>query len=270
MILLFLKDQRIMETRYQYLLFVQFLGFRFRGWQHQPGQQTVEGMLKKTLKYILPGTSIKLLASGRTDAKVSARSLPVSLILPSEITNSDSFLNDLNANLPPDIRVNHIEAMPFDFNVIKDVVAKEYHYYFSNEADFHPNASPFIGYFRDPLNIPRMREAAPLFEGTHHFEAFCSRPGSKSNFERTISRSKLELNTYLTAPFLPETTYAYLVKGSGFLRYQIRMMLGALVMLGRDEIHEDDILAALEGNPTRPITTIAPGSGLLLHQVFYK
>ena len=270
MYLLFWKIRWIMQTRYQYLLFVQFLGFRFRGWQHQPGQQTVEGMLKKTLKFLLPNTPVKLLASGRTDAKVSARALPVSLIVHSEISEPESFLDDLNNNLPPDIRVNHIEAVPFEFNVIQDVVSKEYHYYFSNEPDFHPNASPFIGYFRKPLNIPRMREAAPLFEGTHHFEAFCSRPGSKAHFERTILQSKIELNTYLTAPFLPETTYAFLVRGSGFLRYQIRMMLGALVMLGRDEIHEDDIQAALEGNPTHPITTIAPGSGLLLHQVFYK
>ena len=259
-----------METRHQYLLYIQFLGFRFRGWQHQPGQQTVEGMLKKTLKFVLPATSIKLLASGRTDAKVSARALPVSLIVQQAIPDEDTFLEELNANLPPDIRVRHLEAVPFSFNVIQDVVAKEYHYYFSNEPDFHPNAAPFIGYFREPMNIPRMREAATLFEGTHHFEAFCSRPGSKANFERTIALCKIELNTYLTAPFLPETTYAFLVKGSGFLRYQIRMMLGALVMLGRDEIHEDDILAALAGQPTRPITTIAPGSGLVLHQVTFK
>lgn len=259
-----------MNTRYQYLLHVQFLGFRFRGWQHQPGQQTVEGMLKKTLKFVLPGTSVKVLASGRTDAKVSARSLPVSLIVQSEIVDIQSFLDVLNANLPPDIRVNHVEAVPMDFNVIQDVVSKEYHYYFSNEPDFHPFASPFIGYFREPLNIPRMREAAPFFEGTHNFEAFCSRPGNKASFERTVLRSKIELNTYLTAPFLPETTYAFLVDGSGFLRYQIRMMLGALVMLGRDEIHEEDILSALAGKPTQPITTIAPGSGLVLHQVSYK
>ena len=259
-----------METRYKYLLHVQFLGFRFRGWQHQPGQQTVEGMLKKTLKFVLPGTSVKVLASGRTDAKVSARALPVSLILQTAISDSASFLDELNANLPPDIRVNVVEEVPFEFNVIQDVISKEYHYYFSNEPEFHPNAAPYIGYFREPLNIPRMREAAPLFEGTHHFEAFCSRPGAKSNFERTITQSKIELNTYLTAPFFPETTYAYLVRGSGFLRYQIRMMLGGLVMLGRDQIHEDDILAALEGKPTQPITTIAPGSGLVLHQVSYK
>ena len=259
-----------METRHQYLLYVEFLGFRFRGWQHQPGQQTVEGMLKKTLKFVLPGTPVKLLASGRTDAKVSARALPVSLIVYNEIINTDAFLEELNANLPPDIRVNHLEAVPFDFNVIQDVVSKEYHYYFSNESDFHPNASPFIGYFPEPLNIQRMREAAPIFEGTHHFKAFCSRPTSKANFERTITRSKIELNTYFNAPFIPETTYAYLVQGSGFLRYQIRMMLGALVMLGRDEIHEDDLLAALDGNPTLPITTVAPGSGLVLHQVSYK
>lgn len=227
-------------------------------------------MLKKTLKFVLPGTSIKVLASGRTDAKVSARSLPVSLFHHGDIGDHDAFLENLNANLPPDIRVKHIEAVPDDFNVIQDVRSKEYHYYFTNEPDFHPYNAPFIGYFRRPMNIGRMREAADIFEGTHHFKAFCSRSGSKANFERTITRSKIEVNTYLSTPFMPETSYVYLVEGNGFLRYQVRMMMGALAMLGRDEIHENDILSALEGNPAPPITTIAPGSGLVLHQVNYK
>ena len=226
-------------------------------------------MLKKTLKFVLPGTSIKVLASGRTDAKVSARALPVSLFHNGDIEDPMAFLEKLNANLPPDIRVNHIEAVPDEFNVIQDVRSKEYHYYFTNDSDFHPYSAPFIGYFRRPVNIARMREAADLFEGTHHFEAFCSRSGSKANFERTITRSKIEVNTYLSTPFMPETTYVYLVEGSGFLRYQVRMMLGALVMLGRGEIHEKDIISALEGKIAPPITTIAPGSGLVLHQVNY-
>ena len=227
-------------------------------------------MLKKTLKFVLPGTSIKVLASGRTDAKVSARALPVSLFHYENIGDLAAFLERLNANLPPDIRVNHIEAVPDDFNVIQDVHSKEYHYYFTNEPDFHPYSAPFIGYFRKPMNIARMREASDLFEGTHHFEAFCSRSNRKANFERTITQSKIEVNTYLSAPYMPDSTYVYLVEGNGFLRYQVRMMMGALVMLGRGEIHEEDIVSALKGNPAPPITTIAPGSGLVLHQVNYK
>ena len=41
------------SQRFYYLVKLQFLGFRFSGWQKQPGQKTVEQMLQKTLKFIL-------------------------------------------------------------------------------------------------------------------------------------------------------------------------------------------------------------------------
>ncbi|NND16857.1 MAG: tRNA pseudouridine(38-40) synthase TruA [Eudoraea sp.] len=260
-----------MKTAHQYLLHIQFLGFRFRGWQHQPGQQTVEGMLKKTLKFVLPGKPVKMLASGRTDAKVSAEALPVSLFLTDTLPMSEEdFMKEVNQNLPPDIRMLTIQEVSQDFNVIQDVIWKEYHYYFSNERSFHPYAAPFIGYFREPLDIGRMREAASLFEGTHSFESFCSRPGGKASFERTVRLSKIEVNTYLTVPHMPESSYAYMIRSKGFLRYQVRMMMGAMVMLGRGEIHETDIVKALSGEEQVPITTVAPASGLVLREVSYK
>lgn len=260
-----------MKPNYQYLLHIQFLGFRFRGWQHQPGRQTVEGMLKKTLKFVLPGMPIKVLASGRTDAKVSAEALPVSLYLREALPmDEDAFTQEVNRNLPPDIRILTVREVDQEFNVIQDVVWKEYHYYFSNEPGFHPYAAPFIGYFHEPVDIGRMREAAPLFEGTHTFESFCSRPGGKASFKRSVGLSKIEINTYQSAPHMPENTYAYIVRSNGFLRYQVRMMVGALVMLGRGELHETDIIKALNGEAQLAITTVAPASGLVLKEVSYK
>jgi tRNA pseudouridine38-40 synthase len=69
---------------------------------------------------------------------------------------------------------------------------------------------------------------------------------------------------------MPESSYAYIVRSNGFLRYQVRMMVGALVMLGRSEIHETDILKALKGEEQVAITTVAPASGLVLKEVSYK
>jgi tRNA pseudouridine38-40 synthase len=51
---------------------IQYLGYRLHGWQRQPNFKTVEGLIKKTLKFVLPDTKIKILGSSRTDAMVSA------------------------------------------------------------------------------------------------------------------------------------------------------------------------------------------------------
>ena len=80
---------------YRYIFKVQYLGFRYSGWQRQPGQRTIEGMLLKTLKFILPNTAVKILGAGRTDAKVSAADAAFELFTGVEIINTQDFINFL-------------------------------------------------------------------------------------------------------------------------------------------------------------------------------
>ena len=69
------------KQRFYYVVNLQYLGFRFSGWQKQPQQKTIEGMLSKTLKFILPRTNFKILGAGRTDSKVSALDAAFELFL---------------------------------------------------------------------------------------------------------------------------------------------------------------------------------------------
>ncbi|MGB3149310.1 MAG: tRNA pseudouridine(38-40) synthase TruA, partial [Maribacter sp.] len=93
------------KKRFHYMVRLQYLGFRYSGWQIQPGQRTIEGMLVKTLKFILPNTKLKILASGRTDAKVSALDAVFELFIEDRpLQELDAFMNLFNINLPPDIR----------------------------------------------------------------------------------------------------------------------------------------------------------------------
>src|SRR5690606_1427220 len=108
------------KTKYQYLLKIQFLGFRYSGWQSQPGQRTVEGMLLKTLKFVMPGRKFKILGAGRTDAKVSALDAAFELFLEEgPIVDFGRFMKEFNLNLPPDIRVIGMEEVEEGFNIIQ-------------------------------------------------------------------------------------------------------------------------------------------------------
>ena len=62
----------MLQKRFFYLVNVQFLGYRFHGWQKQPNTKTVHLMIDRTLKYILGEQKFKTLGAGRTDAMVSA------------------------------------------------------------------------------------------------------------------------------------------------------------------------------------------------------
>jgi len=59
------------------------------------------------------------------------------------------------------------------------------------------------------------------------------------------------------------------VTADGFLRYMVRAMAGALMAVGRGELDNDEIRAALETG-TRPIAAAtAPACGLTLLSVRY-
>ena len=49
---------------YYYLIEVQYLGFRYHGWAKQPNVKTVQGMINRTLKFILGDLAFKTIQAG--------------------------------------------------------------------------------------------------------------------------------------------------------------------------------------------------------------
>ncbi len=255
------------QSQHSYLIRIQYLGFRYSGWQIQPGQRTIEGMLSKTIMFVLPNEPFKILGSGRTDAKVSALDMAFELFLENKIEDISMFLTLFNQNLPPDIRAISIDPISRKFNVIKDAKTKEYIYLFSSGEKNHPFCAPFLASIQENLDIEIMKKAARLFEGNYNFSNYTVKKKGDSETKRTIRVCELKENKVLTANFFPRTSYALHVEGAGFLRYQIRMIMGALIQLGKGEIGLKDIEASLKENSDQRQTYIAPGSGLLLHRL---
>lgn len=90
------------RKKYFYLIELQYLGFRFHGWQKQPDVLTVEKMVERTLSYILERRRFKVIAAGRTDAKVSVNQTYMELFLEETPLEIDEFFALLNQNLPQD------------------------------------------------------------------------------------------------------------------------------------------------------------------------
>ncbi|SFR46755.1 tRNA pseudouridine38-40 synthase [Robiginitalea myxolifaciens] len=253
----------------KYLLRIAFLGFRYHGWQVQPGQHTLEEKLQKTFRFVLPDHRVSILGAGRTDAKVSAFDFAVQLGCdPDLVEPLESVLERINDNLPQDMMAHSIEPVAGTFNAIRDASEKHYAYYFSFGEKPHPYCAPLLGYFPGPLDIDCMKEAAVLFQGEHDFQAFISsdKPGAN---RRRIVRCEISENTALTASFFPEKSYVMHARGAGFGRYQVRLMMSALVVIGRGEAGLSDLRESLDKGAPWPGKSIAPGSGLhLMHTSF--
>ena len=260
-----------MKGKHIYIIWLQYLGFRYSGWQRQPGQKTVEGMIRKTLKFIRPEEQFKVLGASRTDAKVSALKTALQLISQNRpIEDEEKFINDLNRNLPSDIRILGMEEAGEGINIIKNASDKEYHYLFSFGAKNHPYCAPFMANFLEDLDLPLMKQGASLFEGEHHFHNFTARLQPGTTTLRRISHCRITENKEIQASFFPDNSYLLTVKGDGFMRYQIRMIMGALVLLGKGEVEPEFLSKALQQDQKLNIPFIAPASGLYLKDLELK
>ncbi len=249
-----------------YLIRIEFLGFRYHGWQKQPKFKSVHGMIDKTVEFVLGHANFKTLGCGRTDAKVSADDYAFELFFNDDIM-PEKLLHSFNKNLPSDIRAKSIEMVNSSFNIIQNVKMKEYHYHFSSGEKSHPFNAPFIRDFGKALDMENMKIAAKLFEGTHNFKRYVSKPVPKTVFEREIISSVIEPNTKFTGSLTASNAFVYKVKAKGFLRYQVRLMMGALVEVGRGVWSVDDLKQSLIDYNGTQIKHVAPSSGLTLHKV---
>ncbi|MFN2261374.1 MAG: tRNA pseudouridine(38-40) synthase TruA [Psychroflexus sp.] len=256
--------------RFYYLIQLQYLGFRYHGWQKQPDVLTVEHMLNKTLNYVLQGKRFKVIAAGRTDAMVSANQTYVELFIYEDALNIDTFFPEFNKNLPQDIRALEIEETDANFNIIQHPKMKEYLYFFTIKEKMHPFCAPFMVNIQEELDLEMMKIGAKYFEGKHDFYSYTFRPNPETKTEGEIIACELKENDIYTANFFPEKSYVLKVQGEGFKRQQIRLMMGALIDLGRHKIDLDFLKQTIDGTNRIKLEHIAQASGLILNEVKLK
>ena len=187
-----------------------------------------------------------------------------------ELEDLEAFLELFNFNLPQDIRALAIEEVDAKFNIIQHSKIKEYVYLFTFGQKCHPFCAPIMTTILDDLNIDIMKQGAKLFQGTHNFKPYCYRATDNGIYVRTIDYCELVENKMFTANYFPEKSFTLIVRGKGFGRNQIRLMMGALIKLGRGEINLDFIESSLQPESNEVMDYIAPASGLILNRVIFE
>lgn len=255
--------------KHTYLFYVQYLGLRYAGWQKQEGVRTIQGTLERTFRHSLGDERFKILGAGRTDAGVSANRAAFELFSQIPI-NLDSVCDQTNQYLPTDIRLLEVREVGKDFNIIHDVAWKEYRYNLAFGEKFHPFAGGYLSYFAGNPDIDLMQEGLALLQGTHDFRRFCSVDKITDNYVRTILETSFSKHPQAGIGYVPEESYTIGFKGKGFLRYQIRIMVGALVDLGMGKLSLVEFEKALLGTENGPIAIQAPPYGLVLENVVFS
>src|SRR5258705_8599449 len=108
-------------------LLVAYDGTAFHGWQTQPGQRTVQGVIEEALENVLDGERPRITGAGRTDAGVHARGQVASLRCDSPLP-ARAFAPLLNRRLPPDVRIRRAAEAAPDFHARHSARARAYAY----------------------------------------------------------------------------------------------------------------------------------------------
>ena len=242
----------------RFLIKFSYDGSSYCGLQSQKKNNSVQEMLEYALKKINNNHEVALVSAGRTDKKVHALCQYAHADIGVNITEY-KLKRALNSNLPDDIHVIETKIVPDDFHARYNVIQKEYKYYI-NMGEYNPIERNYVFQYNHQLNINKMEEAIKVFIGTHDFRAFVTENKEKENCVRTITKANIKQgNNKLEITFI----------GDGFLRYQVRNMVGILIRVGEDKIAPKDVEKILESKDRTKSGKTAPAEGLYLVDIKY-
>lgn len=247
---------------HNYKLLIAYDGTLYSGWQKQPNDVSIQGLLEKTLSIILR-SPIQVIGSGRTDTGVHALE-QVAHFKTTLSLDSSRVLASLNGLLPVDIRVLSIEKVPLDFHARYSARGKVYHYYLLSS----PFKDPFNRFYAYrvpyPLALHTLQQAAALFVGTHDFTSFANeayRGSSAKNPVRTLKRlSVLQKEKYICLE----------LEADGFLYKMVRNIVGTLLDICAGKIALERIPEIFRAKDRKKARTSAPAHGLSLAKVHYE
>jgi tRNA pseudouridine38-40 synthase len=242
-------------------LVVAYDGTDFHGWQVQPGLATIQGELERALTGI-EGAPVAVAGSGRTDAGVHAEAQVAACTIYNRIPEANLRMA-LNRLLPRSIRVLEAREAPAEFHPRFDAVGKLYEYRIWREEICPPLLRFGVYHYPYPLDEDRMCALTPLYAGEHDFTAFAA-ADEKDALGQTKVRRVFESMLAREGPLL-----VYRVRGSGFLKHMVRMMVGALIEAGKGNLDEAGLRARLAPGYPGKAGPAVPGRGLHLVRVEY-
>ncbi|CAG7820436.1 unnamed protein product, partial [Allacma fusca] len=200
------------------------------------------------------------------------------------------------------IRIRRIVEVPLDFHCRYSASSRSYCYRLAvckedsvptrNSTRQRPRgALPIRELYgcqlvHQPFDVRRVSEACSVFLGTWNFRTFAhdskdfKQEGiTEEYFVKTLRRfslSKIKPDNFVNH-FDPISNnfdfYDINIEGSGFLRRQVRRIVGSLISYGQGVISYEDILYMLK-NPSpqnwNPKSVVASSHGLFLKSVNYK
>jgi len=242
----------------RYKVTFSYDGTKYNGYQVQPNLRTIQGELEKAVSYLNGQTKTEVTASGRTDKGVHALGQVAHFDLNIEIP-LDKIKRGLNSNLPEDIHIVCVKKVSSNFHARYSSKKKEYVYKI-NLGEYNPIMRNYVYQYNKSLDIENMKEAIKLLEGKHDFTSFVSSEDERENKTRTIYKTDIKVKKDIL-----EISF----QADGFMKYQVRNMVGLLLAVGSGKKQVEDVNKIIEAKDRTKSVKTAPAEGLYLKKVWY-
>ena len=242
-------------------LVLHYDGARFSGWQRQPDQRTVQGVVEQALDRLC-GAPTPALGSGRTDAGVHARGQAVGIRVP-ERWEAPRLRRALNAVLPDDVWIAAAFEMRPEFHARYSATARRYSYYVGTDDAAH---SPFRRRHELPVERSLDREsldrAAATLQGEHGFRAFAVLGTAPAHDDHRCMVRHAAWRDRAGG-------LVFEIEANRFLHHMVRFLVGTMLDVATERRPLSDMTALLGAADNRDVSPPAPPYALFLDRVEY-
>jgi len=236
----------------------EYDGTDFVGWQMQANGRSVQAALAEAVS-IVADAPVDIHGAGRTDAGVHASS-QVAHFDTEAVRSPRQWLLGINSNLPDDVGVRWVAAVPPAFDARRSALWREYSYRIAVRPTRPVIDRRQVWWLREPLDCGAMTAAAAMWLGERDFSAFRA-----ANCQSTTPMRNLMKVAIAQAGDQLELRF----RANAFLYHMVRNLVGALVAIGRGEQTVDWARQLIEGRDRTKGAMTAPARGLTLEGVEY-
>lgn len=234
---------------------ISYDGSAYHGFQKQTSTtKTITYQIENALQSLHIQSAI--VGSGRTDAGVHATGQVIHFELPDYWDDLQKLKLNLNRKLY-DIQCKHITPVEDTFHARFSAKRRLYRYIFktSKPSVFEQK---YISYY-EPFNVLALQDALSSFMGKHDFDYF----------RKSGTHTHTSTREVYKAFYIQRGPYHFIYfEANGFLRSQVRMMVESAMLVAKNELSKEQLLAQLACQQ-KSTTKLAPSEGLYLAKVLY-